>query len=50
MRSIRKDLSMMLGGSGKMDCLMDMGNLSIKMGVFIRAILRMEYLMARGGL
>jgi len=41
---------MMLGGSGKMDCLMAMENLSIKMGVFIRAILKTEYLMARGGL
>jgi len=41
---------MMLGVSGKMDCLMGMGNSSIKMGVFIQAILRKEYLMARGGL
>lgn len=41
---------MMLGGSGKMDYLMAMGNLSIKMGVFIQAILKMEYLTARGGL
>ena len=41
---------MMLEGSGKMDCLMDLGNLSIKMGVFIQGILRKEYPMARGGL
>ncbi len=41
---------MMLGESGRMDCLTALGNWSIKMGVFIQDILRKECLMARGGL
>lgn len=50
MLSIWKGLSMMLGESGKMDCLMALGGLCIKMGVFIQGILRKEFPMAREGL
>jgi hypothetical protein len=50
MLSIWKGLSMMLGESGKMDCLMALGGLCIKMGVFIQGISRKEFPMAREGL